>query len=143
VFEGNLHLVVRSVGDAKVLWHGYLNLATGDFSGWRNVPGASDNTPALAACSSQGCLILSVKGLDNAIYLNQWKDNTWSGWNALASGLTFDGPAGTCTGNVLQVVVRGIDGYSLWHCSYNVDSQVQLNWSLIEGSTPSTPKMTS
>jgi hypothetical protein len=142
VLDGTLHLVVHGLTDSTVLWHGYLNLTDGAFFGWTSIAGASSMSPALSASRSLDCLVLSVKGLDGVIYVNRWVAGVWVGWSALPVGSTMDGPATAVTGEVLQVVVRGLDGCSLWHCNYNLVFSTQSSWLLLDGVVSTLPRMT-
>jgi hypothetical protein len=83
-----------------------------------------------------------VKGMDSRIYVNTWS-GSWQGWTGLASGWTNESPAVAVTDDVLQFVVKGFDGASLWHCSVDLDSSVQSSWALLTGSSPSAAIITS
>ncbi len=143
VVGNNLHIVVRGTSDTMSLWHGYVTLSDMSFSGWSSLAGGSDAAPTLAACPDLNAAYLCVKGQDNHIYINKWTGGVWQGWSALSSGSTIDTPAAAATDETLQIVVRGSDGNSLWHCSLDLNTQAQSAWSNIGGSTPSTPTLTS
>ncbi len=145
VADNRLYVAVRGCGLAEVgnqtLWHCYVDLASGAFSGWSNLPGSTDAAPTLAA-SISGNVTLGVKGLDGAIYLNELAGDVWQGWSALDAGSTVDTPALAFAGGVLQVAVLGGDGASVWHC--NVDElHVQSAWVCLDGATPSAPVLAS
>jgi hypothetical protein len=146
ILGDELHLVVRGYGttdaDNQTLWHGVVDLTDNTFLGWEMVGGATDATPTLAASATRGEMYLSVKGMDSRIYVNTWT-SSWQGWTGLASGWTNESPAITVTDDVLQFVVKGFDGASLWHCSVDLDSSVQSSWTLITGSSPSAPTISS
>jgi len=146
ILGDELHLVVRGYGttdaEKQTLWHGAVDLTDNSFLGWAMVDGATDATPTLAASATRGEVYLSVKGMDSMIYVNTWT-SSWQGWSALASGWTNESPAITVTDDVLQFVVKGFDGSSLWHCSVNLDSSVQSSWALLTGSSPSAPTISS
>jgi len=146
ILGDELHLVVRGYGatdaERQTLWHGAVDLTDNAFLGWEMVSGATDETPMLAASETRGEVYLCVKGMDSQIYVNTWT-SSWQGWTALASGWTNESPAVAVTDDVLQVVVKGFDGSSLWHCSVDLDSSVQSSWALITGSSPSAAIITS
>jgi len=140
-----LHLVVRGYGtvsESQMLWHGIVSLDENSFSGWATIAGATDAAPYLAASSTLTAVYLSVKGLDGRIYLNEWS-GSWQGWTALASGWTNESPSIAVTDDVLQVVVKGSDGFSLWHCNVDLNTSVQSSWQALSGSSPSAPTITS
>jgi len=89
------------------------------------------------------CLV--VRGEDDQIYYNVYNSTTasWSGWNSLPSGATIDSPAATLVSNTLYIVVRGMDGASLWFSSVNLTDNSFSGWTLLSGSTPSAPTLTS
>jgi uncharacterized protein YbdZ (MbtH family) len=142
VAQGALHVVVRGA-DGYSLWHSSINLTTSDFSGWTPIAGATESKPTLVWSESRGELCLVVRGLDSAIYFNVWNGVEWQGWTALANGSTIDSPAATALGDELHVVVRGADGFSLWHCYVNLATLDQSGWTAISGATQSTPTLAS
>ncbi len=142
VLGTNLHLVVRGTSDNMVLWHGYVALSDMSFSGWSSLAGGSDVAPTLATCADLDSIYLCVKGEDGLIYINKWTAGTWQGWNALSSGSTMDTPAAVAINETLQILVRGSDGYSLWHCSVDLSTQLQTAWTIIDGSTTTAPTLT-
>jgi parallel beta-helix repeat protein len=85
---------------------------------------------------------LVVRGVDNRIYYRVWSGNGWEDWKVLP-GATIDSPAAVLLGNELQVVVRGSDGYSLWHGYVNMTDNKFSGWTMLSGSTPSAPTLTS
>jgi glutamyl endopeptidase len=87
---------------------------------------------------------LVVRGSDNGIYYRTYDtvSSTWSSWSGLP-GLTPDTPAAAVCGSQLHVVVRGMDGASLFHGFVNLLSDEFSGWSWVSGSTPSIPKLTS
>ena len=127
----------------ETLWHSTLNTNDYSFSGWTNIPGSTDLAPMLAASSSLNSIQLAVKGMSGDIYINELVGGIWQGWNGLSSGSTNDSPAITATNNVLQIIVRSLDGIGLWHCKLDLITDVQSEWSPVSGSTPSTPKIIS
>jgi parallel beta-helix repeat protein len=86
------------------------------------------------------CLV--VRGMDNRIYYRVWNGTGWEGWIVLP-GSTIDSPAATVCGNELHVVVRGSDGYSLWHGYVNLTDNTFSSWTRLSGWTPSAPTLTS
>lgn len=137
-----LHFVVRGM-DGYSLWHSNVDLSTGVFSGWDLVGGATESKPTLTTCESRNEIILVVRGLNNAIYRNSWSGLGWTGWAGLPSGATCDGVGATAIGDSLRVVVRGMDGYTLWHGNVDLSTGAFSGWTLLSGSTSSAPTLTS
>mgnify|MGYP000064708189 CR=1 FL=1 len=134
---GRLHIVAR--GNSNTLWYGYVNLSTGNFSGWKRLSGATPSRPDLAATAD--CkLYLAIRGMDDQIYLNYHNGSTWVGWRRIP-GSTLDGPAIAVLGNSLHVIIRGSDGLSLWHGIMDLSTNTWWRWIKISGSTPSTPDL--
>jgi len=148
VLGNSLHLVVRGFSATDVLgnntlWHGIVNLADDSFSGWTSLPGATASAPTLTASATFNTLYLSVRGLDDLIFINEWSSSVWQGWTALPTGATSDSPALTVANDTLVIVVRGMDGNSLWHCYVDLNTHIQSGWTLISGSTISAPTLSS
>ena len=67
---------------------------------------------------------------------------SWGSWNILP-GTTCDSPAAVMLGNNLHIVVRGMDGTSLWQTIIQTtDGSMVKVWTLISGATPSKPVLT-
>jgi hypothetical protein len=135
-----LHVVVLS--ESQMLWHGSVNLDDDSFTGWTMIAGSTDAAPSLTASSTLNAVYLGVKGLNGAIYLNEWS-GSWQGWTPLATGSTGESPTIAVTNDVLQVVVKGLDGASVWHCNMNLNTDVQSSWQALSGFSPSAPTMAS
>lgn len=142
MLANNLHIVVRGM-DGYTFWHSSVDLSTGAFSGWDLVGGATESKPTFAACESRNEVILVVRGLNNVIYRNAWNGSGWYGWVGLPTGATCDGIGTTVIGETLDVVVRGMDGYTLWYGNVDLSTSAFSGWTLLDGSTPSTPTLTS
>jgi len=124
------------------LWHGRLNLTTGVFSGWTSLSGATASAPKLVASKTSNRTCLVIRGFSNQIYCNAWNCTSWLGLTALPSGATYDSPAATILDDELHVVVRGIDGNSLWHYYMDLTIGGHSGWMRISGATPSAPTLT-
>ena len=87
---------------------------------------------------------LVVRGSNNGIYYRIYnsEEETWGNWNALP-GSTLDTPAAAFCGDELHVVVRGMDGASLYHGCVDLLTDEFSGWSWVSGSTPSMPRLTS
>ena len=85
-----------------------------------------------------------VRGTDNAVYYRTYDSvsATWNSWVALP-GSTNDSPAAVVCGNELHIVVRGMDGVTLWHNYVNLVDGSFSGWTWISGTTPSPPTLTS
>jgi PKD repeat protein len=81
-----------------------------------------------------------VRGMDYRIYYRAWN----GGWMVLP-GATCDSPAATMIGNALHIVVRGMDGNTLWYgCLSNLADPCSFSgWTLLSGATHSAPTLTS
>ena len=84
-----------------------------------------------------------VRGDNNAIYWRSYSFGTssWSSYNALPSGATFDRPASASFGGRLYFAVKGTDGVSIWFASVNLTDSSFSGWTQISGSTPSAPTL--
>jgi hypothetical protein len=142
VLGDQLHFVVRGM-DGATLWHCTVNLVSEVFSGWELLSGASDATPVLASCEASGKVCLVVKGMDSMIYHNVLDGAVWGGWTVLPDGWTSVSPSAVLAGSALQIVVQGMDGEQIWYSSVDLDSSVFSSWTLLSGSTPSRPILTS
>jgi len=87
---------------------------------------------------------LVVRGLDNGIYYRVYSSATssWGSWVRLP-GSTCDSPAAAVMSNRLHLVVRGLDGISLYHGYVDLSTGAFSGWTKISGSTPSTPTLAS
>ena len=87
---------------------------------------------------------LVVRGADNTVYYRAYDSvsATWGSWVGLP-GSTCDSPAAVVCGNELHIVVRGMDGESLYHGYVDLNSNVFSGWSWISGTTPSPPTLAS
>jgi predicted esterase len=140
--DGELHVAVRG-SNFNQIWHGVVDLGSGGFSGWMLLSGATPSSPVLTSNSTHLCLV--VRGDNNVIYY-RWYDlafETWGGWTGFPYGSTPDVPAATITGDTLQIVVRGMNNNQIWHGALDLTSDVWSGWTLLDGSTPSKPMLTS
>jgi hypothetical protein len=102
-------------------------------------------TSSAITVSVSSSLATVVRGCNNCIYYSTYNytSTSWSVWNNLPTGTTIDSPATAIVSNILYVVVRGMDGSSLWFSSVNLTNNAFSGWSLLSGSTPSAPTLTS
>jgi hypothetical protein len=147
VLGTSLHIVVRGFSTVYAssnltLWHGYVNLTDNSFSGWTALTGWSPSAPRLAASEALHELYLAVRGGDNRIWINTWSGATWEGWAALPGGTTIDSPTVTVAHGELIIVVRNIQGTTIWYCRINLYADADSGWILVSGSTPSKPSIT-
>lgn len=133
-----LHFVVRSI-DGSSIWHSFINISSGAFSGWLLLSGLTNSAPTLASNSSHLCLV--VRGLDNRIFYRFYNllSRVWTDWTALPSGLTISSPSAAILNNKLHVVVRSTEG--IWHCNVDLSTGDFSGWSLVGGFTPSAPTL--
>jgi hypothetical protein len=141
-YDAEMHIVVRGT-DGTSLWHGIDDLVRGGLDSWAPLDGATNSAPALTSNGTVVCLV--VRGLNNCIYYRVYDSIGgwgWWGWKVIPDGLTCDGPAAAMLGNNLFVVVRGIDGNTLWYTEIRItDNAVLKGWTPISGSTPSKPTL--
>jgi hypothetical protein len=85
---------------------------------------------------------LVVRGSDNGIYYRLFNEasGTWGEWTKLP-GSTCDSPSAAYVGDQLSVIVRGIDGTSLWQGFVNVETGAFSGWTQLSGSTLSAPEL--
>jgi len=142
VIDNELHVVVRSSDGAK-MWHGYVNLVGGGFSGWTLLSGSTPSTPTLTSNGTHLCLV--VRGGNNLIYhrLYSLDSRAWAGWSVLPSGSTGDSVGAAMVGNQLHIVVRGMSGSALYYSYRNLDTAAFSGWTLLAGSTPTAPTLVS
>jgi hypothetical protein len=137
VCNNELHIVVRGL-DWSTLWYGYVNLTDGTFSGWTMLDGSTPSAPSLT--SNGTILCLAVRGWDNATYYRYNIGGSWGSWSVIPGGATVDSPAAVMLGNNLYIVVRGMDGTSIWQTIIRTtDGTVVKGWTRISGTTPSKP----
>lgn len=149
--DNQLNLVVRGM-DGTSLWYGSVDIEDPriGFSGWWQLPGATMSAPTLTANGQGGStsdvMCLVVRGLDNRVYYCLYgydeRDDSWGwyDWNVIPNGVTGDSPAAAMLGNELIVVVRGMDGNTLWYTKIQwTNNTVLKGWTLISGATPSKP----
>ena len=89
-------------------------------------------------------LHLVVRGSNNGIYYRTCnvEEDTWGGWTALP-GSTGDTPAAAVCGSELHIVVRGMDGSSLYHGFVDLSTGTFSGWTMMSGATPSIPRLCS
>jgi len=136
LFNNQVHIVVRGM-DEHTLWHGYYNVLTEEFVGWTMLAGSSPSPPVLTSNGTMLCLV--VHGMDDLIYYRCYSDGSWGDWQLLPNGATIDSPAAALLGNELHVVVRGTDGFTMWHKIILPEGAVLQEWSWIPGASASPP----
>ena len=94
--------------------------------------------------SGQMLTYLVVRGMDNRIYYRMYNlsDGVWGSWGVLP-GATCDSPAVAVVSERLYVVVRGMDGASLWFGWLNLLDHSFSGWTALSGGTPSAPTLVS
>ncbi|MEM2506816.1 MAG: Ig-like domain-containing protein [Nitrososphaeria archaeon] len=94
--------------------------------------------------AQQKNIYLVVRGMNDGIYYRVYgvSSGSWGSWSALP-GATCDSPASVVCCGRLHLVVRGMDGSSLWYSSVDLATNTFSGWSRLSGSTPSAPTLTS
>jgi hypothetical protein len=85
-------------------------------------------------------VFLVVRGSDNRIYYHAYS-GVWENWKAVPSGTTCDTPAAVVWNGNLYLVVRSMDGNSLYFGSINLGDDRFSGWRWISGSTHSQPTL--
>jgi hypothetical protein len=143
VCSNTLYIAVRGfANNNQSIYFGSINLTDNNFSGWTLLSGSTPSAPTLT--SNGTTLTLVVRGEENLIYYRFYDiaSQTWTDWGYVPLGATCDSPAAAVLANQLHIVVRGMDGYSIWHCSLNLSTSVFSGWELVGGATPSRPTLT-
>jgi len=140
----NLHVVVRS-STGTSLYHIIVQPEVGVVRNWILVSGSTPSKPVLTADPFANKLYLAVRGGDSRIYWRSYVGlgDSWAGWNMVPTGTTGDSPAATVVDNKLRFVVRSTSGTTLWHSSIDLATSAFSGWTLVSGSTPSPPTLTS
>jgi hypothetical protein len=139
----NLHIVVRS-STGTSLYHIIVKPNVGVVRNWILLSGSTPSKPVLTADQAASKLYLTVRGGDNKIYWRSYgPSDSWAGWNTVPTGTTGDAPAATVVANKLQIVVRSMTGSTLYHGNINLATSAFSGWTLLSGSTPSPPTLTS
>ena len=73
------------------------------------------------------------------IYYRCYSEDSWGSWQLLPNGSTIDSPAAALLEDELHVVVRGTDGFTMWHKIILPESGVVEEWSWIPGASASPP----
>ena len=94
--------------------------------------------------STEESTVLVVRGLDDQVYYRRYYEwnASWAEWRGVHSGETCDAPAAVFYEGHLYLVVRGIDGESLWYGSVELESHNFSGWMLLDGATRSAPVLT-
>ncbi len=138
VFVGDyLHIVAKEL-NGKGMFDAIVSCDGTIIRDWILLSGASESVLTLA--SSQGENYLVARGLDNVIYFREYnvESDSWSAWSSLP-GATCDGVGATVINGKLQLVVRGIDLFSLWQGSVDIATKSFSGWTSIEGAISSKP----
>ena|GEM_PF-6406882 len=129
-YSGKVFVFVR--GGDNVVWFGFINLTTFEFSGWVPLPGSTPSRPSVTL-TPYGIVVV-VRGIDNGIYLGLLNESGFYGWYTV-SGEASDSPTIGFDGNVLHLIVRGLDG-GLYHTTLDPKTLTQLTpWERIPGQT--------
>ncbi len=145
ILGGTLHIVARGAAPTTTLWHGRMDIATGNWLGWVQLSGSTPSTPDLAADETNGALYLAVRGAsDNYVWIRKWTAASgWGAWTPLTDGATSNGPAVTVGWDgKLHLLVVDTNGSSMWYRNMNIATGTWSAWSPMPGSTSATPTLT-
>jgi hypothetical protein len=95
------------------------------------------------AAVAHACAYLVVRGSSDEVFyrLRNSTSNSWEDWHVIPFGATIDSPAAALCSGKLYVVVRGMDGYSLWFGSVNLTDHGFSGWTGLTGATSSAPTL--
>jgi hypothetical protein len=137
-FDGKLQVAIVGAQYNAIYW-GSINLATGEFSDWTWIQGASDSTPALATSESKLCLV--VRGTDNLLYYRTYDGSNWTpNWSTIP-GETLYEPAAVGVGNRLDIAIVGMQYNAIYYGSVDLSSGEFSEWTWIPGASDSTPAL--
>jgi len=134
-YNGKLYVAVRGMNNS--IWYGYIDIASGNFSGWISVPGLTPSRPTLVSTSNGVLMLVRGLGDDIWVYPLTWPNASWIN----IPGLTIDSPVAVGVGSKVHIVVRGLDGYSLWFGVLDINTWSFTGWNSIAGLTDSTPDL--
>jgi hypothetical protein len=137
-FDGKLQVAIVGTQYNAIYW-GSVNLATGEFSDWTWIEGASDSTPALAASENKLCLV--VRGTDNLLYYRTFDGSNWTPTWGMIPGETMYEPAAVGVGNRLDVAIVGMQYNAIYYGSVDLTSGGFSGWTWIPGASDSTPAL--
>jgi len=147
VTNGNDTMFVAVQGsDGSSIWYGSMSLNVNSsnyntFNGWTQLTGATPSAPTLA--SNGTVLSLVVRGEDNRIYYRSYIGGSWGSWFVVPTGATVDSPAAAFLNGSLYIVVRGMDGSSLWATTMALNGTVISTWQQLPGATNARPALAS
>ncbi len=140
---GKLYIVARGYSN-EILWFGSVTIATSAFSGWSTIgESLSPSAPTLASDGTKVYLV--TRGTNNQVYYRSYNPATKI-WNAFVSlgGAIRDSPGATAVSGQLIIAVRGFSSDAIWSRKVNLSLEIPIgDWSLITGTTPSAPTLTS
>jgi hypothetical protein len=135
-----LHVVVKG-SSSNSLYHGYVNLNNGTFSGWSLL---SENSNTMPTLTTNGTLLfLVIRTPTNVIEYSSYSiaTRTWSAWTVLP-GSTPTSPGATAVGNQLYVVVKGSSSNMLYQGYANTNNATFVGWTILTENSTSMPTMT-
>jgi hypothetical protein len=118
-------LLIRGQDDR--IYNKYLSSDLATWGEWSQVAGggitfdapaaAGGNGPVAAGPGGVGGGMASVRGTDNKIYCNIFRNNNWGGWQSVQGG-TYSAPALTCADDCFTLMARGTDN-GIHYAFYN------------------------
>jgi hypothetical protein len=128
IYAGKLHLVVRNIdSDIDItygyIWHSYVDLSTGNFSGWHQIGdiGKTQSAPTLAASELFNEVFLLVRGADGRICINTMNSSNWEGWVVIPNWSTVVGPGACVIGDELRAIMPNSGG-GFWQVRVFLDT---------------------
>ncbi|MEM4489209.1 MAG: NosD domain-containing protein, partial [Desulfurococcaceae archaeon] len=134
-YNGSIYVFVRDSGGG--LWYGLVNPVDWSFSGWIPLQGLAGSRPSVVA-TDYG-VVLVVRDFNGGLWIGLLNGSSVK-WVSIP-GVTIDSPAAAYLDGELHLVVRGLDGYTIWHGVVELPDFSFRGWSQVSGLTNSTPKL--
>ncbi|MEM4739655.1 MAG: NosD domain-containing protein [Zestosphaera sp.] len=134
-YNGSIYVFVRDSGGG--LWYGLVNPVDWSFSGWIPLQGLAGSRPSVVA-TDYG-VVLAVRDFNGGLWIGLFNGSSVN-WVSIP-GVTIDSPAAAYLDGELHLVVRGLDGYTIWHGVVELPDLSFRGWSQVSGLTNSTPEL--
>ncbi|MEM1686931.1 MAG: NosD domain-containing protein, partial [Zestosphaera sp.] len=134
-YNGSIYVFVRDSDGG--LWYGLVNPVDWSFSGWIPLQGLAGSRPSVVA-TDYG-VVLVIRDFNGGLWIGLLNGSSVK-WVSIP-GATIDSPAAAYLDGELHLVVRGLDGYTIWHGVVELPDFSFRGWSQVSGLTNSTPKL--
>ncbi|MEM4489383.1 MAG: hypothetical protein QXK88_11445, partial [Desulfurococcaceae archaeon] len=134
-YNGSIYVFVRDSNGG--LWYGLVNPVNWGFSGWIPLQGLAGSRPS-AVATDYG-VVLVVRDFNGGLWVGLLNDSSVE-WISIP-GATIDSPAVAYLDGKLHLVVRGLDGYTIWHGVVELPHFNFIGWNQVNGLTNSAPEL--